>query len=105
MTLTPDVLFLIIIAVIACCYFSGRRAGLVRTLIPIATAFASGKAFIPFITCADPDLDTTKRAVYALLFFASEKQRGNAALFAGMCLYTALNYAGQRLIVFREAKK
>lgn len=46
-----------------------------------------------------------KRAVYALLFFASEKQRVNAALFAGMCLYTALNYGGQRLIVFREAKK
>ena len=46
MTLTPDVLFLIIIAVIACCYFSGRRAGLVRTLIPIATAFASVWVFM-----------------------------------------------------------
>ena len=26
----------------------------------IASAFANGKAFIPFITCGDPDLETTK---------------------------------------------
>ena len=25
----------------------------------IKSAFAHGKAFIPFITCGDPDLDTT----------------------------------------------
>ncbi len=29
----------------------------------IKNAFASGKAFIPFITCGDPDLDTTYEAV------------------------------------------
>ena len=29
----------------------------------IAKAFASGKAFIPFITCGDPDLDTTYNIV------------------------------------------
>lgn len=29
----------------------------------IAEAFKKGKAFIPFITCGDPDLDTTKKAV------------------------------------------
>ena len=29
----------------------------------IAAAFANGKAFIPFITCGDPDLATTKQAV------------------------------------------
>jgi tryptophan synthase alpha chain len=29
----------------------------------IAKAFASGKAFIPFITCGDPDLDTTYEIV------------------------------------------
>ena len=28
-----------------------------------ARAFKNGKAFIPFITCGDPDLNTTKRAV------------------------------------------
>lgn len=34
----------------------------------IRAAFASGngKAFIPFITCGDPDLATTRRLVYAL---------------------------------------
>lgn len=29
----------------------------------IQSAFESGKAFIPFITCGDPDLETTKKAV------------------------------------------
>lgn len=31
----------------------------------IASAFEKGKAFIPFITCGDPDLDTTEAAVRA----------------------------------------
>lgn len=31
----------------------------------IAKAFANGKAFIPFITCGDPDLDTTAAVVRA----------------------------------------
>ncbi len=29
----------------------------------IAEAFKNGKAFIPFITCGDPDLDTTRKVV------------------------------------------
>ena len=32
----------------------------------IADAFARGKAFIPFITCSDPDLETTAAAVRAM---------------------------------------
>ena len=32
----------------------------------IKEAFAGGKAFIPFITCGDPDLDTTKEIVRAI---------------------------------------
>jgi tryptophan synthase alpha chain len=32
----------------------------------IKNAFAHGKAFIPFITCGDPDLETTARAVRAM---------------------------------------
>ena len=32
----------------------------------IADAFANGKAFIPFITCGDPDLETTEALVYAM---------------------------------------
>lgn len=33
----------------------------------IKNAFADGKAFIPFITCGDPDLETTKAAVKAMV--------------------------------------
>ncbi len=32
----------------------------------IKNAFNNGKAFIPFITCGDPDLETTKALVYKL---------------------------------------
>ena len=32
----------------------------------IAQAFASGKAFIPFITCGDPSLEITEQLVYAM---------------------------------------
>lgn len=32
----------------------------------INEAFANGKAFIPFITCGDPDLDTTKEIVKSM---------------------------------------
>lgn len=32
----------------------------------ISEAFANGKAFIPFITCGDPDLDTTKEIVLSM---------------------------------------
>ena len=31
----------------------------------IKVAFEKGKAFIPFITCGDPDLETTAAAVRA----------------------------------------
>ena len=32
----------------------------------IKEAFAKGKAFIPFLTCGDPDLETTKKLVRAM---------------------------------------
>lgn len=32
----------------------------------ISEAFANGKAFIPFITCGDPDLDTTREIVLSM---------------------------------------
>ena len=32
----------------------------------LAKAFQNGKAFIPFITCGDPDLETTAAAVRAM---------------------------------------
>ena len=31
----------------------------------IKTAFSKGKAFIPFFTCGDPDLETTEQLVLA----------------------------------------
>jgi tryptophan synthase alpha chain len=34
-------------------------------MIKIADAFANGKAFIPFLTCGDPDLETTEALVKA----------------------------------------
>lgn len=36
-------------------------------MIKIADAFANGKAFVPFITCGDPDLATTRKAVNAMV--------------------------------------
>ena len=32
----------------------------------ISDAFASGKAFIPFVTCGDPDVETTEQLIYAM---------------------------------------
>ena len=32
----------------------------------LASAFQNGKAFIPFVTCGDPDLETTKAIVKSL---------------------------------------
>jgi putative flippase GtrA len=34
---------------------------------------------------------------------SSQRLRENAALFTGICLFTALNYMGQRFIVFRNS--
>lgn len=34
--------------------------------IKISDAFANGKAFIPFITCGDPDIETTEKIVMAM---------------------------------------
>lgn len=35
-------------------------------MIKIADAFQNGKAFIPFLTCGDPDLETTEKLICAL---------------------------------------
>ena len=36
-------------------------------MIKIADAFQNGKAFIPFLTCGDPDLETTETLVKAMV--------------------------------------
>ena len=43
--------------------------------------------------------------VRAVLSGASETLRDNVAMGCGMCLFTALNYLGQRLFVFRADKE
>lgn len=43
-----------------------------------------------------------KPAVAYFLRNYSEKVRGNISLFAGMCLFTGLNYIGQRFFVFKK---
>ena len=46
-----------------------------------------------------------KRFIYYILSFQNESIRDNVSLFVGMCLYTLLNYFGQRLIVFTDKEK
>jgi putative flippase GtrA len=46
----------------------------------------------------------SKPAVNYLLKDSPQKIRENAALFVGMCLFTGINYFGQRLVVFKEAR-
>ena len=45
-----------------------------------------------------------KPLVYTVLFNRSQKFRDNAALLTGMCLFTGLNYIGQRFIAFKISK-
>ena len=47
----------------------------------------------------------SKPAMNYLLRDSPLKIRENAALFTGMCLFTALNYLGQRFVVFRTKNK
>ena len=46
-----------------------------------------------------------KPLMYFILGGSPQKVRDNAALFTGMCLFTGLNYLGQRLVVFNKAVK
>jgi putative flippase GtrA len=47
----------------------------------------------------------SKPAMNYLLRDSPQKIRENLALLAGMCLFTGINYLGQRLVVFRGSKK
>ena len=47
----------------------------------------------------------SKPAMNYLLRDSPQKTRENIALFTGMCLFTGINYLGQRLIVFRKTKE
>jgi len=43
-----------------------------------------------------------RTVLYFLLTGYSQKIRDNVSLFTGMCLFTGLNYVGQRFIVFKK---
>lgn len=47
---------------------------------------------------------SAKKLIYIIFEEYSEKFKGNLSLILGMCLYTGLNYLGQRFIVFKERK-
>ena len=46
-----------------------------------------------------------KPAMDYLLKTSSQNIRENFALFTGMCLFTGINYLGQRLVVFKTTEK
>jgi len=60
-------------------------------------------AFIANIAlCYGTAYGTAKPAMNYLLRNSPQSIRENAALFTGMCLFTGLNYLGQRFFVFRR---
>jgi len=60
-------------------------------------------AFIAnIILCYFIAYGTAKPIMNYLLQNKTQNIRENIALFTGMCLFTGLNYLGQRLIVFRK---
>ena len=63
----------------------------------IAEAFKSGKAFIPFMTCGDPDLETTAAAVRAG-DWSSTRAREGLWHKAGMILAVVVSVLGDLLL-------
>ena len=65
----------------------------------------SGSAVLRFVVniavCYAAAYGAARPLVRALLSGASETLRDNAAMGFGMCIFTALNYFGQRRFVFR----
>ncbi len=45
-----------------------------------------------------------EKSIYYILSSQSQKLKDNLALVCGMCIYTGLNYLGQRLIVFNSSE-
>lgn len=75
-------------------YFTFKSsAGGVRTMIKFAA-----NVFVCYMLA----YGIAKPAVLMLLDGVSTKIQENAAMFVGMCLYTGLNYLGQRFFAFKE---
>jgi putative flippase GtrA len=47
----------------------------------------------------------SKPALNHFLRDSPQKIRENVALFTGMCLFTGINYLGQRFVVFKNKKE
>jgi putative flippase GtrA len=56
---------------------------------------------VNIVICYGIAYGIAKPAMNYLLRNSPQKIRENAALFTGMCLFTGLNYIGQRLVVFK----
>jgi putative flippase GtrA len=66
-----------------------------RARTPIFFALTIAVSYITAYSIAKP-------AVSYFLRDFNSKAAGNISLFTGMCLYTAINYIGQRFVVFRR---
>lgn len=63
-----------------------------------------GKFVVNAAVCYLVAYGVAKPMVLRLLAGQPNKLQENAALFAGMCIYTVLNYFGQRFFAFRTGK-
>ena len=57
---------------------------------------------ITLVICYLISYVVAKKIIYLIFLQCNEKLKGNIALICGMCLYTLLNYIGQRFIVFSD---
>ena len=74
--------------------FQNKKKSLMQVFI-----FAINLAF-----CYLPAYIGAKRLMMFILRNQNIKMQENCAMLAGMCIYTILNYFGQRLIVFKNEK-
>ncbi|MDR1451381.1 MAG: GtrA family protein [Helicobacteraceae bacterium] len=69
----------------------------------------SAKQIAPFALniafCYFMAYSVAKPTIYYLLAAFEQSVRDNAALFVGMCIFTALNYCGQRFLVFNLQRR
>ena len=72
--------------------FRRRGGGLIQ---PLRFAINIAVCYLFAYSIAQPAIDF-------LLDTLHEKARGNISLLAGMCIFTGLNYLGQRYFVFRQ---
>ncbi len=72
----PNALFLIIVAILLICFFAGRQAGLIRTMIPIVSSLASILLIVTAIPIVRKDIETNvlsfefRDAVISVVAFA-----------------------------------